>query len=237
MINGFGDHFLTDAFSAGHLINKRDVMEKFKNQLQLDAKGEDFVATAQGFFDAVAKAAFTGSVKSEFSKYETYNAYKLGWHPNINSVDRFSTLLQGIHKKEPDLLANSVAKGVHDKLNMIPSGLPVENNKGDKWLLSGDGTLNPQTKAIARQAVAQSQMNIISAYKLTGPLDYPTLFQSVWDYTPQPDSTGTKQVVQAVNKGTDIVSPDLQKAVVKLIKDNYLLIIHELVMRKELRKA
>ena len=40
MINAFGDHFLTDAFAAGHLINKPDVMEQFKSQLKLDAKGE-----------------------------------------------------------------------------------------------------------------------------------------------------------------------------------------------------
>ena len=29
-INAFADHFLTDAFSAGHLFNKEDVMEKFE---------------------------------------------------------------------------------------------------------------------------------------------------------------------------------------------------------------
>ena len=28
-INAFGDHFLTDAFSAGHLVNKELVMNKF----------------------------------------------------------------------------------------------------------------------------------------------------------------------------------------------------------------
>jgi hypothetical protein len=38
MTNAYGDHFLTDAFSVGHLINKRDVMEHFKSQLKLDTK-------------------------------------------------------------------------------------------------------------------------------------------------------------------------------------------------------
>ena len=33
MTNAFADHFLTDAFAAGHLINKTDVMELFKSQM------------------------------------------------------------------------------------------------------------------------------------------------------------------------------------------------------------
>lgn len=235
--NAFADHFLTDAFSAGHLINKRDVMEEFKSQLKLDAKGKEFIPASKAFFDDVAKSAFTGSVASEFSKYETYDSYALGWHPNINSVSRFSTLLQGIHKQEPDLLANSVAKGVHDKLNTIPGGLPVQNAKGDKWMLSGDGTLNNDTRKVAHQAVAQSQLNVISAYNFAGNLNLPDLFKKVWDYTPQPTTSGTTQLVDAVKKGTDIASPDLKAAVVKLITDNYLLIIAELVKRKKLKKA
>ena len=236
MTNAFGDHFLTDAFAAGHLVNKRDVMEQFKGQLKLDVKGEEFTEPSKKFFDEVANDAFTGSVKTEFSKYETYERH-YGFHPDIDRVSRFSTLLQGIHKEEPDLLANAVAKGVHDKLNTIPGGLPVENAKGDSWELSGDGTLNAKTREIARNAVAQSQLNVISVYNLTGTLDTATLYQKVWDYTPKPSKAGTTQLVDAVKKGTDVASADLKKAVVKLIKDNYRLIIDELVKRKKLQKA
>jgi len=42
---------------------------------------------------------------------------------------------------------SAVAKGVHDKLNTHPGGVPVENSLGEKWPLSGDGTLNAQTVA------------------------------------------------------------------------------------------
>lgn len=237
MINAFGDHFLTDAFSAGHLINKRDVMEKFKSQLKLDAKGEEFTKESQKFFDAVAKDAFTGDVQTEFSQYETVEFKGVVFRPNIDSVSRFSVLLQAIHKEEPDLLANAVAKGVHDKLNTMPGGLPVENAKGDIWALSGDGTLNAKTQAIARQAVAQSQINIISAYKLTGPLNYPVLYQNVWDYTPRPSATGAPQLADTIKQGTDVKSADLKRAMVKLIADNYKLIIDELVKRKKLKRA
>ncbi len=237
MINAYGDHFLTDAFSSGHLLNKRDLMEQFKSQLKLDAKGKEFTRVSKVFFDDVAKDAFTGSVKIEFSRYETYDAYAMGWHPNIDSVSRFSTLLQGIHMKEPDLLANAVAKGVHDIINIIPGGISVENAKGDSWNLSGDGTLNTRTEEIARKAVSQSQINVISMYNVTTATDYPVMFKKVWEFTPKPSASGVPQVTGAVQKGTDIKSVELKKSVIMLIKDNYKLIIDELVKRKILRKA
>jgi Domain of unknown function (DUF4157)/LysM domain len=238
MTNAFADHFLTDAFAAGHLINKPDVMEAFKSQLKLDAQGNEFTEDSKKFFDSVANDAFTGSVKTEFSKYETYEAYSMGWHPDIDSPSRFSSLLQGIHKEEPDLLANAVAKGVHDRLNKLPGGLPVENAKGDPpWKLSGDETLNNDTLKVVRKAVAQSQMNVISVYKMIGPLDTPSMFSRVWDYTPRPSVAGLKQLVEEVKKGSDIAEADLRKAVVTLIQRNYLLIIGELVARKKLKLA
>lgn len=237
LTNAYGDHFLTDAFSSGHLMNKREVMEQFKSQLKLDAKGKEFTGTSKKFFDEVAADAFTGSVKSEFSKYETYESYAAGWHPNIDSVSAFSALLQGIHKEEPNLHANAVAKGVHDRLNAVPGGLPVENAVGDSWMLSGDGTLNDKTKEIARKAVAQSQLNVTSVYKTTSEIGYSALYKKVWDYTPQPSADGVNQMAKELRKGADIASPELKKAVVKLVQDNYKMIIDELVKRKKLRKA
>jgi LysM repeat protein len=244
-INAYADHFLTDAFAAGHLVNKTDVMEAFKSQLRLtkkkkfDAPSKAFFdAPSKAFFDAVATAAFSGSVKTEFSKYELTESWEgTGWKPNINSASRFSILLQEIHKSEPDLLANAVAKGLHDKLNTIPGGLPVENKRGDAWSLSGDSSLNADTLKVARQAVAQSQADVISVYQMVGPIDYARLNRGVWDYTPQPTTVGHKTIVDAVTTGTNIASPDLITAVINLIKANYLLIIAELVKRKNLQKA
>jgi murein DD-endopeptidase MepM/ murein hydrolase activator NlpD len=243
MTNAYGDHFLTDAFSAGHLVNKRDLMEQFKGQLKLDPEKlkqatpvEEFDKDSKKFFDEVAKDAFTGSVKTEFSKYETVETY-YGVHADIDRESRFSDVLQGIQIKKPELLANAVAKGVHDTLNTIPGGVPVENAKKDRWELSGDGTLNTKTKEIARKAVAQSQVNVISVYKSTAALSYPVLYKEVWDYTPQLRAEGVKQVATAVTSGTDIKSSVLKKSVVQLIKDNYKLIIEKLVTEeKKLQK-
>ncbi|MCP4369420.1 MAG: DUF4157 domain-containing protein [Deltaproteobacteria bacterium] len=240
MTNAFADHFLTDAFSAGHLVNKRDVMEKFKSQLLLDPTSNEFTNSSKEFFDAIARDAFTGSVKTEFSKYESYI---MGGYSNIDTVDRFSTLLQGIHKEDAYLMANAVAKGVHDKLNTIPDGISVENEKGHKWRLSDDSTLNATTTEIAKWAVARSQRNIISSYKhpdwIDHPdrIDYPDMYKSVWDYTPKPDTAGAGQLVGVVKKGTDVKGEELKKEVVEFIEDNYKLLIDDLVKRKVLKKA
>jgi LysM repeat protein len=240
--NAFGDHFLTDAFASGHLINKRDVMEKFKGGLTKNPSG-DYIGDAKQFFDGVAATAFVGSVKSEFSKYETVDSYNMsgkkdptGWfHPSINDASRFSGLLQGIQDKEPDVLANVVAKAVHDNLNK--SGVAVENARGDKWDLQGDGNLNARSKEIGRKAVAQSQLNVLDAYKSTGVLDYNAKYKRVWDFVPYASLAGEASIKATVSTGTSPKDAGLANAVVALINANYTLILKELVTRKLLKKA
>lgn len=233
--NSFADHFLTDAFAAGHLINKRDVMENFKARLP-QSKGE-FTADALTFFDGVAQQAFTGDVQKAFSEYETVEFKGLVFRPNIDSASRLSQLLQGIQKGAPDLLANAVAKGAHDRLNTAPGGIAVENARGDKWNLSGDTTLNEKSKEIGRRAVAQSQLNVLDAFKQAGPFNFPALFKKVWDYVPRPTAAGAKVAREKVSTGTDPKDQGLRDAVVSLIRTNYRLIIENLVQRGTLKKA
>ena len=236
--NAFGDHFLTDAFAAGHLFNKRDVMDKFDSQLPTQGAGKDrkFTATSKTFFKAIADAAFVGDVAKEFSKYETFERM-YGFHPNIDSADRFSSLLQGVHLEKPELLESAVAKGVHDKLNTAPGGVPVDNALGEKWQLSGDNTLNPQTLAVARLAVAQSQQNVIGSFRAAAAPDYPALFKKVWDFTPRPTAEGKKVVTSAIDHGSDVHDAELRTAIVGLITSNYLTIIAELVKLQKLKLA
>ena len=234
-LNAFADHFLTDAFAAGHLFNKRDVMELFNSKLPVNAKKE-FTTDSKAFFDRVAAHAFTGSVKTEFSQYETVaTTYWMHWR--INSVSRFSELLQQIHSKEPDVLSGAVTKAVHDTLNQEPSGVSVENNMGDKWNLSGDKSLNADSLKIGRKAVAQSELNVLSAFKATGHVDLSAAYKSVWDYVPHPTPVGEATVKKETASGTDPKSAPLIDAVAGMIRDNYRLILNELVSRGFLRKA
>jgi hypothetical protein len=235
--NAFADHFLTDAFAAGHLINKLDVMEKFEGNLPKNAKGDEFADSSKAFFDAVTAKAFTGPVKSEFSKYETVETHML-IHWGINSESVFTQLLQGIHMKEPELLENAAAKGVHDTLNSEPTGVPVENEKGDQWDLSGDGTLNAKTLAIGKKAVAQSQLNVLDVFQKAGPFDLLGMYKRVWDFVPKPRAgAGQNMVKGAVTAGTDPKSSSLINAVAGLIKANYNTIISALVAKGIIRKT
>lgn len=234
-INAFADHFLTDAFAAGHLINKRDVMEAFKRNITVKAD-KKLTAESVAFFDAVASKSFVGAVKAAFSAYETVEWKGYVFRPNIDSTGRFSTLLQGIHEKEPDLLSNAVVKGVHDRLNTVQDGVSVENKVGDKWNLSGDTSLNPESMRVARKAVAQSQLNVLSAFKTQGVV-LADLYRSVWDHVPHVTTLGEKMVKENVTSGTDPKSAALIDATVSLIRENHLLIIKELERRNVLKKT
>src|SRR5262249_37716403 len=102
---------------------------------------------------------------------------------------------------------------------------------------SGDGTLNAQTLAIARRAVAQSQQNVIASFRAPAEPDMPALFKKVWDFTPRPTAEGKKVVTGAINSGSDVNNNDLRTAIVDLIKPNYLTITAEFVKLNKLRKA
>jgi murein DD-endopeptidase MepM/ murein hydrolase activator NlpD len=235
-INAFADHFLTDAFASGHLINKRDVMERFKKTLTPNAKGE-FAGDALRFFDEVAKKSFVGDVKTQFSQHETTEYKGVVFRPNIDSAAVFSKLLQGIHAKEPDLVANAIARAVHTALNQERGGVPVKNALGQQWNLSGDETLNDDTRKIARRAVAQSQLNVLSVHNMVGPLEVDKLHARVWVYTPRPTAAGVAMIKNHVELGTDPRQSSLVDAVVALIRENYAEILRQLVARGILKKA
>jgi LysM repeat protein len=235
-LNSFADHFLTDAFAAGHLINKRDVMEKFKQTLPANSKGE-FAGDALKFFDAVAKKSFVGDVAKQFSEHETVEWKGGVFRPNIDSPSRFSKLLQGIHVNEPDLVSNAIARAVHTTLNREPGGVPVKNARGQSWNLSGDETLNDDTRKIVRRAVAQSQLNVLSVCNTSAPLDLKAAYTRVWAYTPRPTAEGAALIKKRVGAGTDPTESSLTDAVATLIKENCKEILKQLVARKILKKA
>jgi hypothetical protein len=234
--NAFADHSLTDAFAAGHLFNRRDAVDIFEGKLPKTADGKDFTDPSKAVFDEVAKKSFVGPVKAAFTPYETVKFKGVIFRPNIDNESTFSRLLQGIHLEEPLQLEGAVVKGAHDRLNK--AGVEVENAKGDKWTLSGDGTLNAKSLEVGRKAVGQSQFNVLEVFKRATGLDLTALFRKVWDFVPHPTAAvGEKQVRDTVSSGTDPKSPDLINAIVTLIKENYDLILNKLVAKGILKKA
>ena len=216
-INAFADHFLTDAFAAGHLVNKADVMEQFAKKMAADR---------DPFLDAVAKAAWKNpAVASTVSAYQANKMY-MWW--DLDSADRFKGFLGAVDSKQPDRVQNLVVKALHDRLNTWFAGVPVENAKGDQWALSGDNTLNAKSLEIGRKAVAASQQDVRNAGQHKVPAKP---YDSVWDFVPRPTATpGDSNSGVHIIKGqadifTDPKNSATINAIASLIADNIALIM------------
>ena len=186
VINAFGDHFLTDAFASGHVINKAVVGEVFRDAF---FKGRSLSPEGRAFFDRVARQAWHGEVAEQFRQLETAERYDawwnvVRWHPDIKNAERFASVLQAAAEEAPDQVANLAVKAVHDTLNR--DGIDVVNDAGSSpWRLTGDGHLTPQTLAVMRQAVAQSAANITDPSILASSIELGSYFAKVWSYVPK----------------------------------------------------
>lgn len=237
-VNGFASHFLTDAFSAGHLLPKQDVMEKA-------GKKWDDIATKGGdtdFAQKVAKGVFADPGASKtLSGYELDLPLTMGrtWEPVTAS--NFAELLGRIALLKRDKFLNAFAKLVHDKLDdeiKTGKGIEVENDAGDSWGLSGDKTLglSAQTKTIGSAAVAAASKNLEDAAKSKGPPDYATMFERVWRFTPRTTAAGRSRVDKILEQFTDAADPATVNAFVALTVEELPLAIRTLEAQNYMRK-
>ena len=226
-VNAFGDHYLTDAFASGHLFNKEDLMAKVTDTLK-----DKNVAKAIALAVATAVWADAGSA-AFISKHETVETHWMT-HPSINSPDRFAAVLEGINDDpdNKDVLPNAIAAVVHDQLNT--DGVPVTNTHGDKWTVKGDGSLEDTALLVMREAVAQSQINVINSLSAKT-LDLPELFKAVWQFTPTPTKEGKAQIHDVIASMTQPSNPTTINAVAGITKENLKLIMQKTVDMKKLR--
>lgn len=222
-INAFGDHYLTDAFAAGHLFNKEDLMKLVRGRLSNKSQ-------VKAFAEAIANAVFTGhpTAVTICSPYETPI---LG--VSIKDADKFASVLEGIDEKMPDVLENSIAAAVHDNLNT--NGVHVANKKA-AWTVKGDDHLEGEGLFYMQEAVAQSQINVLNTPKGSAP-DYPTLLKAVWDLTPQPDTSGKAAIAKAVKDLSDPSSATTIAAVADITWNNLELIMDKVVAFGKLKKV
>ena len=232
--NAFGDHFLTDAFAAGHLINKDAIVEFWKTMF---FKGADLLPEGKAFFKKLAEAAWTrGDVRTQFSALETVEKWHHLFHPNIDSADRFATLLETIAEKEPDRIGNMVVKAIHDRLNK--DGVEVFNNAGDRpWRLTGDGRMDTTNRQIIQRAVEASIGNINDPSIMASNLDYAPYFAKVWKHVPQLTAASQQSVQKVVRQYVVPDSAVLVEAAAELIKDNLKFLIAGLLKAKALQPA
>ncbi|NGO49460.1 hypothetical protein [Streptomyces ureilyticus] len=238
IINAFGDHFLTDAFAAGHLINKEAMVDLFRTNF---FAGSVLNAAADAFFGRVAQAAFVGDVAAQFSQLETVdyqlcsNGFCFPWRPNINSVSRFKSLLVEAATQEPVKIGNFVVKALHDRLNR--EGVEVTNDAdGGTWTLTGDEHLTPQTLTIMRRAVQQSVDNINDPSILASNLDLAPLFARVWVHVPRPTASAQARLATLLREYTDPNSTMLSTEAAHILTEQLAAMIAVLIREGKLRR-
>lgn len=233
IINAFGDHYLTDAFASGHLINKEATIVYFKAKF---FSGKSLTKDANTFFDKVADKAWAGRVKSEISKLETEDWRVFpGVHPDIDRASRFADVLKAVATQEPDQIGNLAVKALHDRLNK--DGIEVTNNAGSgTWRLYGDGMLDNKSLGIIRQAVQQSVDNVNDPSIRASNLNFDSYFERVWRFVPR---TTASSFATLERLSTDYVNPksqDLIDAAARIITDQIDLLIAKLLEAKALRR-
>lgn len=224
-INGFADHFLTDAFAAGHLVNKPDIMAKFRTQLS---------KSGNGFFKNVAKKAWAdSSVSSLMSEYQVVGGVGGFFGLTINSEWMFVQFLEKVDEAKPEALSGAITKALHDKLNTWFDGIPVKNMKGETWNLSGDDTLNAKSLEIGRKAVEESRKDIHEAFNKC--VNFPP-YNNVLHYLPTPTEEGIKIIKGQADILTDPNNSATVDAVASIVISMISVIANEAVKMNKLRK-
>jgi len=266
IINAFGDHFLTDAFAAGHLINKEVMIDRFRSNFY---DGSSLKPAANKFFERVADTAWKGDLAAKFSKLEgvEFPSVHVPWwvglipgglpvagrdvtvpvHPDIDSASRFATLLKEAAKQQPERVGNLLVKALHDFLN--DNGIEVTNAGGDgTWMLPGDGSLvigkgrlTPPNLAknlgIMRKAVQQSIDDINSPSIRASNLNFQPFFDGVWRYVPRLTPASQQQMTALIRDYTDPGSATLVRAAADIVTGQVDSFIKVLIEEHKLQPA
>ncbi len=237
--NAFGDHFLTDAFASGHIINKETTIAYFKSNFY---NGSSLKPEGKEFFKKLAKACFKGDLAKKFSGLETVDypvcawGWCIKWRPNIDSPDRFAELLTTAAEQEPEQVANFAVKALHDRLNR--DGVEVFNNAGDgTWTAMGDAYLNPKNLAIIRKAVQQSVDNLNDPAIRASNVNFGTFFAKVWKFVPQLTEASKQKLAAVTNIYVRPDSAELVNAASQIIQHQTNTLIQLLLKENKLKAA
>jgi hypothetical protein len=244
---GFTEHYIMDAFSAGHLFNKDDFIAQVRHNL-------DRLPPAQltGLFRTVAQRVLANDrARRLLGRYEPAERPLGGWMPFRPNFDRqfaFQGLLEELYRDAEGRQAvySSLVKVVHDRLNTRDAGaglvgVPVENSVGS-WVLSGDRTLDrsPQTQQMIDRAISQFRQNI-QPY-LAGPVPptpggrYCPGAELVTALFPRPTTASATMIAEMIARVTD---PDagMIDALVEILLAELPSTIEALVDRGRIRPA
>jgi len=241
-INAFGDHFLTDSFSAGHLINKEMVMNRFIANV---ITGGRVNAAGTRMLERIASGALrVSAINTKLGRFEVVSDhwYEPNWDLNDTGIlypEVFYRVLKAVMEDTAhngaQKIANLAVKAVHDYLNNYRGGVPVRNNKGNSWNLTGDGTLNIANINIIQLAVKQSVLNIEDAVT-NGSTPVATFLQKGWDYVPNLTYAATRAIIDnAITTFTNPSSDALVTKAIELVGDELDTLLDELLAAGRIR--
>ena len=163
LYNAGADHYLTDAFSAGHLFNKGAIA---------------------GTVDKVMSDATLNKLAKDLAPFA-----KRELHPH--TPERvIEYVLRGkleVFKKDPVMGHNAGAKLIHDYLNVHGLGVTSRNGRFS-WLTKGDASMDAKTADVASRSVLASR-NYLRAVMNDSDADLakPENADDAWEYTPNVD--------------------------------------------------
>jgi hypothetical protein len=246
---GFAEHFLMDAFSAGHLFNKDDFISVLKanlDALSKDARDKLFASVAQGVLVNAASKTLLGTY--ELTDKNTPWYVGGGWlvHPNLDSESVFTGLLQHLYADSEGRQAvySALVKVVHDALSTNQAaggltGVEVQNDFGT-WVLSGDKTLatSPDTQKMIDRALQEfrRQMEPYRNGPVSGGDPSADANKLMNAHLPRPTAATTTLISGQVKTATD-ASAGTVAALVDVMKKELPSILSALADRGEIRKA
>lgn len=249
---GFAEHYLMDAFSAGHLFNKADVIA------QLEAHFAKLSNEQLGtMFGSIATEIESDpKLKELLGQYEPADRPPIkegsDWHlpfrPNFDTTAAFKGLLEVLYKDEEGHAAvtNGIVKVIHDELSTHQNGsgaaaqvgVRVKNAQAE-WTMSGDRTLDqsPETELYMKQAV-ETFRQLIASYK-SAPRSLSSPDQdiaSVTDLFPRPTAASETMIAELIKRCTD-AGTGTRQALVALLRAELPSLLETLVSKKRIRRA
>jgi hypothetical protein len=243
---GFAEHYITDAFSAGHLFNKDDFISVLKDNLT----GQDMSKLFDQIAGQVLADSSSEALLAQYEPVEGIGFQKFGWgllqwRPNFDRQFAFKALLENLYD-DPDgrqAVYSALVKTVHDRLDFNDAGgglkgVPVENDF-DSWVMSGDKTLStsPKTQQMIERAI-EKERSLLEPYRM-GPVEgggYAPGSEQVLAFFPRPTKDTQKLVSQMVSEVTD-PKRGLIGALVEVMVRELPSILDQLVARGKIRKA